>query len=278
MPQKAKHKRNKMEKLLSPIKAQVFLIMSLFVAFSAFSQEKQLSNALKKTSQTSFDIRFYPEKGMFPNTWYSSPINAETTALEDSAEQQRSIKILEKAAALYPAWLLEKSLDKVYVLSSLSFYGVAYGGTYSYSKKSIWIVNKGIRRGYDEAFLSRLFHAEFSSILLEEYKHLFDITNFEKTHDPAYSYGKGGVDALKTQKSSEAYNEEINAAGFLNMYGMSDSENDLNSFAKRLFYPDDEFWEVVEKYPYLQSKLKIVIDFYHAIDPVFTLEYFKSIH
>ncbi len=262
----------------TPIRTPFLIVLALVFVLSASAQEKQLSKALKKTTKTIFDIRFYPEKQMFPNSWYSSPINAKTTALEDSAEQERCIKILEKAAALYPEWLLEKTLEKVYVLSELNFYGVGYGGTYSYSKKSIWIVNKGVRRGYDEAFLSRLFHAEYSSILLEEYSHLFDLPSFEKEHNPKYPYGKGGVDALKTKKSSEAYDDEINAAGFLNMYGMSDSENDVNSFAKRLFYPDNEFWEVVEKYPYLQRKLQIIIDFYHAIDPVFTLEYFKSIN
>jgi len=233
-------------------------------------------NIKNSSSYANVNIKFSPNTKMFPSSWYSSPIDAEVEELKET-EIKRSEKIIIEALELYPEWLLNKYLENVYVLNRISFYGVNYGGTYSSSKKTVWVVNKGISRGYDDQFISRLFHAEFSSILLDAYKTDFDEAAFEKSHNPKYSYGQGGVEAIKNNESSEDYNEELNKAGFLNMYGKSDSENDFNSFSKRIFAPDAEFWSIVNKHPYLSKKLHIVIDFYYSIDPMFTIDYFRSI-
>jgi len=264
-------------------------ILALFISIAFFltpvvAQNNVLMKNLEgrkniKTtiSYANVNIIFTPKTNMFPSSWYSSPIDAEAEALKKT-EIERSQKIITTALELYPQWLLDKHLENVYVLNRINFYGVNYGGTYSSSKKTVWVVNKGVSRGYDNQFVSRLFHAEFSSILLDAYNSNFDKEAFEEAHDPKYSYGEGGVEAIKNNESSEDYTKELNKAGFLNMYGKSDSENDFNSFSKRIFAPDAEFWSVVNKYPYLSTKLHLVIDFYHSIDSQFTIDFFRSIN
>ena len=54
-------------------------------------------------------------------------------------------------------------------------------------------------------------------------------------------------------------------------------ENDINTYAQNLFSPTTGFWDIVEKYPRVKKKVKLLVKFYNKINPVFTMSYFRKL-
>jgi len=221
------------------------------------------------------EIIFSDPDPIFPQSWYDSPSSAKIEIIECDDEIKRSLTIIKKALMKYPVEILKSNLSKIYVLYHLSFYDVGYGGTYW--EENVYITNRGVSNSYDDVFVEQLFHAEFSSILFHNYKQYFNKSSWKAANDPDAEYGEGGYEAIKSGVDSEEFNEKINILGFLTEYGMSDLENDFNSFAKNIFIADPGFWELFAKYKRLNKKLEIILKFYNNIDPVFTIEYFRKV-
>lgn len=221
------------------------------------------------------EIIFNTSESTFPESWYDSPSNAKIKTIDSDDDIRRSLKIVKNALQKYPVSILKANLKKVYVFYDIEFYNVGYGGTYW--ENNVYITNQGKSLGYDDIFVEQLFHAEFSSILFINYKQYFDKQSWKAANAPDAEYGDGGYEAIKNGNNSEEFDETINKEGFLTQYGMSDMENDFNSFAKNIFVCDPGFWELFSKYKRLNKKLNIIIEFYYTIDPQFTIEYFRKI-
>jgi len=190
------------------------------------------------------------------------------------SEVDRSYKILERGIKKYPKKLLKENVTKIFVMDRLTFHGIYVGG--SYAIKTLYITNQGISEGYSDLYVESLFHRELSSVLLLNLPEYFDKTKWLGINDEKFSYGTGGVEEIRNKKSSEKFDATLNSQGFLNEYAMSSYENDFNSIVGCLFIGDYRFWEIVAKYPKIEMKLNVVIDFYAKLDPIFTKEYFLS--
>jgi len=220
-------------------------------------------------------IRFNVEDGMFPDFWYKAPYNAKAESLNPS-EIERSKNILIKVLKKYPEDVLAKNLSKIYVLNYLGFYGVEAGGTDSLD--SVYLENKGENNGFDSVWIEKIFHAEFSSILLVNYNSLFNKQAWININPNDFKYvSDTGIEAVINGKDSSTFDPKLNEIGFLYEYAQSSLENDFNSFAKNIFVNDTYFWEAIDKYPKIKAKNDLVIDFYNKINPKFTLAYFKQI-
>lgn len=223
---------------------------------------------------TGIELIFVLEDGMFPQSWYQAEINAQAEALEID-EIERTIQVLNASLAKYPEKLIKNNLKRVYVLKSLEFFGTSYGGTYT--SNAVFLSNKGIKRGYTDSYIEKVFHAEFSSILYNNYVVNFQEESWKSANAEGFEYGSGGMLALKTGKSSESFQNQHNELGFLNQYAQSSIENDFNSFAKNLFYPTKDFWKLTEEWPGLKAKLELIVAFYGKIDEQFDLEFFRGL-
>ena len=96
--------------------------------------------------------------------------------------------------------------------------------------------------------------------------------------DPTdFTYGSGGVNAIKEGKVSNYLDPNLNRLGFINEYSMSSIENDFNEFAEDLFLPENGFKEVVENYPKIRKKRKLIINFYNKLNKSMNEEYFNTI-
>jgi len=253
------------------IKFNLLLLLVILVNYNkAFSQLKSFID-----DRSGVEIIFSTAESIFPQSWYDSPSNAKVQTIDSDDDISRSLKIIKKALKKYPVIILKSNLKKVYVLYDIEFYKVGYGGTYW--EDNVYITNQGKSKGYDDIFVEQLFHAEFSSILYLNYKQYFDKNAWKGANAPDAEYGNGGYDAIKNGKDSEEFDEKINTLGFLTQYGMSDMENDFNSFAKNIFSSDPGFWELFSKYKRLNKKLNLIVKFYHSIDPQFNIEYFRKV-
>lgn len=213
-----------------------------------------------------------PEEGeqIFPESWRTSPINGTFVPLNEK-QKERSRELIEKCLLMYPKDVLSKNLQIVYLVTEITFYGQAYGGTNSL--KNVYIANKD----FTSPYIEQLFHAEFSSILLRNFPAYFDKEAWISNNASGFEYGYGGVNALKNKQSSTAFDEDFNAKGFLYQYATSSMENDFNSFAKYMFCPKTGFRELVEDNERLKRKWLLAIDFYSKIDSTLNEEYFTKI-
>ena len=219
-------------------------------------------------------ISFAYSPSVFPVSWQADPINARGEKLS-SSEAKRSKQVILRALNKYPAAALSKDLKYVYFLKSMTFYDVGYGGTNS--TDALYLTNSGEALGYTNQYLEQTFHHEYSSILYRNYPSYLNETEWKKANLEGFDYNdpENGVGAIRNNQSSQDLDTVLCKRGFLTQYSLSGLENDINTFAQNLFSPSEGFWELADRYPRIKRKMKLLVDFYHRIDPLFTEEYFR---
>ncbi len=221
-------------------------------------------------------IQFSYSSVIFPESWMLSPISGSGESLGRD-EFSRSKAIIVKALKKYPLAILRKNLTAVYVLKSIKFYDVGYGGTNSTTV--VYVTNNGVKMGYTDSYVEQTFHHEFSSILYRNFPDFIDQAAWAKANVPGFDYNdpESGVGAIRKNESSQELDTALCNKGFLTQYALSGLENDINTVAQNLFQPSPGFWSIVDQYPRVRLKTSLLIDFYLKIDPSFTEEYFRKL-
>jgi hypothetical protein len=104
------------------------------------------------------------EENMFPPQWLAAPVGAHATSLS-KRQMQRSLEALNYAMSKYPVSALRDNLKRIYLLGSLTLYGIRSDGTYS--PDSIYIVSSDDEEHTDE-YLDLAFHRAFSNLMLQK--------------------------------------------------------------------------------------------------------------
>ncbi|MEL7496479.1 MAG: hypothetical protein AAFN77_02635 [Planctomycetota bacterium] len=214
------------------------------------------------------------EKEIFPKSWRTSRINANADPI-DSEEVERTKQILNSAFNKYPKKVLSANLKTVFILRRLRFFGVSASGTNS--TDCVYMANRGVEAGFDDAWVEGVFHAEFSSILLRNFRGQFDQEVWQKINKAGFQYGGNGVEAIRNGAASKNFDPALYEQGFLYEYAQSSLENDFNSIAQQLFTGNPEFWKIVKAHSAISQKVDLAIGFYQKIDPTFDREYFESL-
>lgn len=237
-------------------------------------------------------LRFPEGTEFLPASWTAPPIEAEIERV-DPAGRDQAREILLRAFAKYPDRVLRENLGGVYVVGSLKFYGVAYGGTYMANARRIVLV---YRDTFDEVGFEQRFHHEFSSILLKRYQASFDEARWTLGNPEGFAYRAEGIIEEQSGDRSEAtrvleeeqqrtggsgssllqLNPKLMAEGFLTAYNRVSVEQDVNETAAHLFTNDD-LWTYARRFPLLDQKVDVLIDFYRAVDPSFDRLYFRRL-
>ncbi len=208
---------------------------------------------------------------IFPQSWLSASVNAQATTL-DAPQRPRSQEIVERALAKYPAAVLRRHLQRVYVVQKLAYSGVPTGGTNS--RCAVYLANSG---KVADAVLEGIFHAEFSSILLRNLPQQLDTKRWQEINPPDFRYLGSGVQAIKQQKASQRLDADLQAAGFLHAYAQASLEEDFNSIASRLLMGDEALWRAMAQYPKVKEKAGLVMAFYGRLDPQFMQAWFEAL-
>lgn len=211
---------------------------------------------------------------IFPESWRTAPILASGEILAES-EHPRVIRILKHALAKYPAKVLETHLRHVYVLSELKYSGVSPSGTNS--RTDVYLKVGAIEKGFTDGWIEDVFHAEFSSILLRNRSRDLDRTAWNRFNPEGFEYLGNGVDAIKQDKARLRPDEKLHAQGFLRQYSQSTLEHDFNAFAAALLMGRKELWTLAEQHPNLAGKLRLTMEFYHALDADWTEPRFRAL-
>lgn len=221
-------------------------------------------------------VSFFYRESIFPESWRDAPINANGEQLQFE-ETGRCKRILTTALKKYPIALLQRELQAIYFLRTLSFYNVDYGGTNS--SDAVYLTDDGEGNGYNDLYLEQTFHHEFSSILYRNYSSLLNETAWLAANQPGFDYidPENGVGAIRNNQSSQELDTALCKKGFLTQYSESGMENDLNTFAQHMFSPSPGFWNLVDNYRRIATKFNLLVLFYNSISPLFTENYFRKL-
>jgi hypothetical protein len=248
-----------------------FCLLFLLLIGCHFSQASPADTTIR-----SVKLSFAYSPTIFPESWQLQPISARGEQI-DKTEISRSTVIMVKAMSKYPLPALSNYLHIVYVLKSMSFYDVGYGGTNS--TDILFLCNDGNSRGYSDLYLEQTFHHEYSSILYRNHPEWLNEKAWLTANMAGFDYNdpENGVGAIRNNASSQDLDSSLCKEGFLTQYSRSSLENDINTFAQNLFSPSAGFWKLAEKYPRIRKKMKLLVSFYHRVDPAFTEKYFRSL-
>jgi hypothetical protein len=224
--------------------------------------------------ETPVPVRFDAADDIFPEDWKTDEVRASASPIRDE-EKARTLRILGKAMAKYPESLLQRNLKAVYVVRSMSFFGLPYGGTNSLD--TIYLCNDGLAAGFDDAYLESAFHHELSSIFLRNFAGRFEEDLWLASNPDGFRYGNGGDEAVRTGQASIVYDPALFPDGFLMQYAKASLEEDFNTVAEALLLGDPAFWRAVDRSPRLLRKCRIAMDFYGRLDPKFTEAYFRGL-
>lgn len=210
---------------------------------------------------------------MFPHHWKAAQIAARAESLE-AREIGRSVEAVRGAMDKYPLWLVKRNLRRVFVVRTLQFYGLDYGGTNSLD--TLYLANSGRTNGFTDRFLEESFHHEFSSVLLRNYAGRLDRSAWAGANAPRTRYIGNGTEAVRQGASGLDYGARWHEMGFLCEYGAASLEEDFNTYAEGLFAGGRRFWRVVDAYPRVRAKARIAVRFYQALDASFNEDTFRA--
>lgn len=246
-------------------------ILCLFMLYSMLGSQVLLA----QDSPHEYRIVFDPSPmDRFPAQWNAPEIAISATPLATS-EYDRTKYILEDALSKYPSKILGENLRETVVVQELGFSGVSASGTNS--RDQIFLANGGVKKGFTAKWLERVFHSEFSSILLRNHYSDFRDDRWNSLNPESFEYGEGGIAAVKKGEVGRFFDSKLLKQGFLSQYATSSLENDFNAFAGFLWLGEEKLWDASEKHSAVAVKLKLTIDFYQSLDNSIDTDFFVGL-
>lgn len=168
----------------------------------------------------------------------------------------------------YPINIINKEIKTIKLASSLTLFGVSYGGTSIDS--TLYLTSSGLNKGYTDLYIEELFHHEFSSILMRN--HHFPKTKFSNHNPSGFKYAQNVDDILRaiTHDTSTTGNDALYENGFLTKYSMSTLENDVNMYVEAIFTKPKDLRNLINNHPIIKKKYLIVKKFYLGVNSDFS--------
>jgi len=198
--------------------------------------------------------------------WRRPPVNGRVTEI-GRLELSRYARLLREVLAQYPEKVLRQNLNAVYLSGSLELYGQQYGGTSI--GRSIYLTSSGREEGFDDLYMEQLFHHEFSSILMRDYR--LPVDEWLAANPPDFQYStriQEILHAIANNRETEG-SEELYRQGMLTRYSTSTVENDVNVYAETVFTDPVRMKELTAEYPTVRKKYLLLKAFYLSIDRSF---------
>jgi hypothetical protein len=203
----------------------------------------------------------YDPEAFFPPEWLSEPARCQGRQV-DLSDAARVVPLIDEFASTYGIDFLRSNLTDIYLFGELQCYGKSLGGTNAQS--SLYIKIPPQSQGFTDSFLLSTLHAEFSSILLRNYR--FPYSEWEEANPAGFAYAENPFQVVE-DPDQLAPTEELLLAGFLSPIAATSLENDLNRIAFSVFTGGKAFCEQAERYPRIALKVELATRFYRSVDP-----------
>lgn len=233
------------------------------------------------SAPASVKICFSADPPPFSPEWEEAPTSATATFLDpvqDKDEIVRARRLVQEELTRYSTALVNRNLDYVYIVKSLSEEDTEVGGLNSPEDKKLYLEDTGVYDEPMERYVRSSIHHELAHVLLANYADQFSRTGWSRLNTPGFRYGVGGLESIKEEPEVEVeLDPESWEEGFAYPYGKSDIDEDVACLAEALFSGNTRFWKAVDRVPVLNRKVKALIAFYHALDNTLTEAYFRQI-
>ncbi len=168
---------------------------------------------------------------------------------------------LKRALGVYPRELIQKYINSIHLVGNLTVQGGGAAGSFSVSRRAIYLRADDQTDIYGEQFYAETFHHEFSSLLV--YLGDFPVVDWEKVNPQGFSYQYDWQGYRKTQSLENNYKEdELYTAGFLSQYAMTRFDDDVNVYAEKLFEHTSQLKALAEQHPAIKTKACLLMQFY----------------
>lgn len=200
----------------------------------------------------------------FPVEWQTPSLTLAASEINVN-EVIRLIPIIRQFLVAHPISVVRADLEHIYLLRELSFRGKAYGGTHK--DKSMYIICNGVENLYDDAFMLRRLHSEFSSILRDH--HTFPSLDWSQLNPEGFSYSGNGFEVVDNPSRYD-FTERARSEGFLLVYSQSSLENDFNMLSAWLFTKKSALDDISQQHSKIQQKQVLTEQFYSSINGQYT--------
>jgi hypothetical protein len=187
---------------------------------------------------------------------------------------------INQALDAYPPAFLKVQGPNILLTDKLTILGQLVGGTVQVQMHKGWVIlaSDYLFGSNDLKFMRRAFHHEFSSLLIEIAP--FPHAAWEAALPEGFTFPpRNNQEVLKSLQNYPSADEmpEIYARGFVDGYGRSSKNNDINTYAEFLLEKPDELAALAARYPAIAKKAAIISGFYQSLDPGFKTQRFTKI-
>jgi hypothetical protein len=259
-------KRNKF--LFIPI----IILLLITVQFN-FSQNKESKDGKELIGELykKYNVEIIMDTSkMISEGWQSSPVNGKATTLSRKY-YEKAYKMIDRALSEYPKSFLSKFLKGISICDSLEFYGVSYGGTAEYSKKTVILTVKDY---YSIEWGIETIHHEFNHLLV--HYNDFPLEEWSSFNKSGFKYGNGGAEAIRNGQSSTERTESSFRNGFVCEYGKSAQVEDIATLTEYVFSDKADFFSRAVNYPIIAKKYELLKRFYYSLDNYFDESFWKG--
>lgn len=247
------------------------LCTALLMIFSEVSASPETDYIDQEVAliQAEFGVQIhyrYDALSYFPPEW-QQPALALSAAEIDVAEATRLLPGIRQFLETHPEPVIRADLENIYLLRALSFKGKPYGGTHQ--GKSIYIVCDGLQNRYDDAFMLRRLHSEFSSLLVVH--HSFPTNSWTQLNPQGFTYSGNGFEMVDNPSRYDS-TERSCSDGFLVNYCRSSVQNDFNIVSAWLFTKRSELDSLSQQYNRLRQKQDVAEQFYSSLSSQYNFD------
>jgi hypothetical protein len=207
-------------------------------------------------------------KSVIVKNMYRSSGGVTITKLRTDKDVEAARVALQVALKKYPASFIERVLNTVYVGSELKWTSnqnkdvEGWMGLYRYQDRTIFMKFDG-----NAAVFERVFHHELAHGIHFGFYGRFNQSAWLAANPPGFQY-TGVADPGPPSP-------EVLQQGFVRPYAMYSLPEDVACLAECLIGDPQSFSRGVGRYPRINSKARVLIGLYQAVDPVMTVSYFK---
>lgn len=180
-----------------------------------------------------------------------------------------------EALKRYPPALIKKYLSAIFIVGKIKINEVEGAATFAHS----WIYIAAPRwDGLGSVSYALSVHHEFSTFLFHGAQfpvipwHLVNPSDFKYLEKYEDIIRAADLKNRKDPKSADQWYE----AGFVSDYGMSDMENDFNTYAEIALAEPEKLRALADKYFLIKRKTDLLVKFYSQLAPEMC-DYFKSV-
>jgi hypothetical protein len=175
----------------------------------------------------------------------------------------RAYRSVAAALAPYPQGFLPRLLDTVALAGEVTFWGATTVGGFFFPRGICLNAGDPADAG---ATTTRLFHHELSSLVRAAAR--LEDSRWAALNPPGFRWlDEAGYRTLLQHHPHQAGDPTLWREGFVRPYGMSDPDDDFNTFAEAAFSDGPAFAALIGPFPRMRAKTALLIETYERLDP-----------